>query len=382
MAAVDEGSVETVLRGLFEPDVHAKRIASLAHATLGVVHAASLGVHAIGRAMAEARGTAPKHGVKQVDRLLSNEGVSPWQLAARWVPYCLGERSEARVSLDWTEFGRDGHVTLVASLVSSHGRTTPLLWVTAPKGELAGVRNEFEDGLLLRLRECVPEGVRVTVLMDRGFADAKLFALLEELHLDYVVRVQARVQVRDEKTGKAQRASFWVPQGGRTLKLVHPRYTEQEVQVPAFVCVHKPRMKDAWCLVTSRADVTGAEVVRLYSRRFTIEETFRDVKDWRFGFSLAHTHVTSPERRDRLLLLCALAVALLTLLGAAGEAAGIDRHWKVNTRKERQYSLLRQGCMYYDAIPRMREEWLLPLMQHFAELLRAQPFVQEALGPI
>jgi len=37
-------------------------------------------------------------------------------------------------------------------------------------------------------------------------------------------------------------------------------------------------------------------------------------------------HVSTPARRDHLWLLNALAIALLTLLGAAGEALGYDRH--------------------------------------------------------
>ena len=38
-------------------------------------------------------------------------------------------------------------------------------------------------------------------------------------------------------------------------------------------------MKDAWFLATSRADLSGDEIIDLYSRRFTIEESFRDDKD-------------------------------------------------------------------------------------------------------
>ena len=36
-------------------------------------------------------------------------------------------------------------------------------------------------------------------------------------------------------------------------------------------------------------------------------------------------HVSTPDRRDRLWLINAFAVVLLTLLGAAGEALGYDR---------------------------------------------------------
>jgi N-acetylmuramic acid 6-phosphate (MurNAc-6-P) etherase len=62
---LDEQQVHSFLESLFEDDLHAKRILSLAHAVLGVIHAASLGVHTIGKALAWARGTRGKHGVNR-----------------------------------------------------------------------------------------------------------------------------------------------------------------------------------------------------------------------------------------------------------------------------------------------------------------------------
>jgi hypothetical protein len=41
---------------------------------------------------------------------------------------------------------------------------------------------------------------------------------------------------------------------------------------------------------------------------------------------LSTVRIGDPQRRDRLLLLNAFAVVLLTLLGAAGESLGMDRH--------------------------------------------------------
>ena len=77
--------------------------------------------------------------------------------------------------------------------------------------------------------------------------------------------------------------------------------------------------------------------------------------------------MSNPERRDRLWLINAFAVVLLTLLGAAGEALGYDRMLKTNTAKRRVHSLFRQGCMLYELIPTMPEHRLLPLMEKFAE---------------
>ena len=75
-------------------------------------------------------------------------------------------------------------------------------------------------------------------------------------------------------------------------------------------------------------------------------------------------------------------MVLLTLLGAAGEALGYDRMLKTNTAKRRVHSLFRQGCMLYDLIPTMREEWLRPLMQRFSQMLQEQPLFTDVFGPV
>ena len=135
-----------------------------------------------------------------------------------------------------------------------------------------------------------------------------------------------------------------------------------------------------WCLATSHEQLSAAQVIRLYGRRFTIEEGFRDAKDLRFGMGLSSSHIADPERRDRVLLLSAIACALLTLLGAAGESLGMERSLKANTVKRRTYSLFRQGCMYYQAIPNMLEHRLLPLLERFAQLVSEIPIFQEIFG--
>jgi hypothetical protein len=129
-------------------------------------------------------------------------------------------------------------------------------------------------------------------------------------------------------------------------------------------------MKDAWCIATSLADATSREIIDLYAKRWTIEPGFRDTKDLRFGMGLGSVRIQDPERRDRLLLINAFAIVLLTLLGAAGEALGMDRHLKTNTAKRRVHSLFRQGCMLYELIPTMPEIRLLPLMEKFSQLMR------------
>ena len=97
--------------------------------------------------------------------------------------------------MDWTDFDADGQATLALKLVTRHGRATPLVWLSVLKDELKDARNDYEDACLRRLAEVLPDGVRATILADRGFADTKLFGFLGELGFDYVIRLKGNTKV-------------------------------------------------------------------------------------------------------------------------------------------------------------------------------------------
>ena len=358
--------------------LHAKRVLSMTNAVVGVINAVSLSIHAIGTGLAIAGGKQPKHAIKQVDRLLSNTAVNVWALFAEWVPYVIASSRAIVVALDWTAFDADGHSTVALSLVTRHGRATPLVWMTVRNTHLKGRRNTYEDTVLLRLHEVLPPGVTVTVLADRGFGDQKLYELLADIGFDFVIRFRGSVTVH-AATGEVRTAAAWVPPNGRIRHLRGARVTADRYALDAVVCVQARGMQAAWCLAVRGASA-GAVAVKLYGRRFTIEETFRDTKDPRYGLGLAATHVRDPLRRDRLLLICAMALTLLTLLGAAGESLGMDRMLKANTVKKRTHSLFRQGCHYYAAIPTMTREILDPLIQRFGEYLLREPVYVRSFG--
>jgi hypothetical protein len=122
--------VRDFIDGVFDGERHAKRVLSLANASLGVIKTASLAVSTIGLGFALARGRATKHAVKQVDRLLSNPGIDVDAVLQYWVPYVVGSRDRIDVAMDWTDFDADGQATIILSLLTSHGRATPLVWRT------------------------------------------------------------------------------------------------------------------------------------------------------------------------------------------------------------------------------------------------------------
>ena len=220
--------VHQFLKRVFIDDLHAKRVLSLADGALGVMTGAALAVSLIGQALAQARGLFAKSAIKQVDRLLSNAGVVPWDLFASWVRELVGERREIVVAMDWTDFDADNQSTLALHLVPRHGRAMPLLWLTVDKDELKNQRNDFEDLSLSRLKALLPDGVAVTIL----------------------ARFRGDIHV-SAADGETRLAADWVGKGGRARMLRDAEVTATRQKVGAVVCVKAVGMKEAWHLAAS-----------------------------------------------------------------------------------------------------------------------------------
>ena len=294
----------------------------------------------------------------------------------------VGSRKNVEIAMDWTDFDADNQTTIMLSLLTSYGRATPLVWLTVGKDTLKDNRNNYEYQVLVWLAEALPADVKVLILADRGFGDHKLYRVLtDELKFEYLIRFRGNIKVT-AADGETQAAVDWVGKGGRMRILRGAAVTAQDYPVGAVVCVQAKDMKQPWCLATSLADEKAGILLKKYAKRWSIECSFRDSKDPHFGMGMGQIRISSPERRDRLWLLNALAVALLTLLGAAGEALGFDKHPKASTTKRRVHSLFRQGCLHYQLMPTMQEARLRLLMEKFAQLILEQPLFANIYGLI
>jgi hypothetical protein len=362
------------VNSVFGQGMHLKRVESLANAALGLLHSEELLLHKIGEGLAFAKGLDKKHATKQVDRLLSNKKLDIWQESEAWVPFIVGARNEIMISMDWTDFDADNQSTIAVNLITEHGRATPLLWKTINKSSLKHNRARYEDQILSRLKEILPAHVDVTVLADRGFADQEFFKFITDvLGFSYIIRIRGTIYI----TGKdkvTQHAKDWLRPDGHIRTLEKAAVTKNQCPVEKFVCTKQKDMKDAWYLVSDRKDLSGSAIVKYYSKRWRIEPYFRDIKDQRFGMGLASTHISTPERRDRLFFISTIAIAILTLLGAAGESIGFDRKLKVNTVKTRTHSLRRQGIFYYKFLQKFTEDERTKILDAFNKLLEGQSY--------
>src|SRR5690242_14913767 len=99
--------ISSIITEIYGEDLHKKRQQSLALAAMGVLGSESLFLHRIAEGLVDTRGGSKKHASKQIDRLLSNKGISVWDLSGSWVKYVVGENKSITVALDWSSFFDD-----------------------------------------------------------------------------------------------------------------------------------------------------------------------------------------------------------------------------------------------------------------------------------
>jgi hypothetical protein len=128
--------VQRIVDGIFGEDLHAERVLSLAHGTLGPQYASSLAIHAVGPGLAAARSRLDRRAVKQVDQHLSNRGINLNPMGAPWGNIRMDDRPQAGVKLDWT--GRRATATITPCL--SRACRRPMAINTAPVEDVEEVR--------------------------------------------------------------------------------------------------------------------------------------------------------------------------------------------------------------------------------------------------
>jgi hypothetical protein len=257
--------------------------------------------------------------VKQLSRLIHNPRLKPkdfakWlclQVLANQVP----RRGKVRLTIDWTT--EDDQHLLVISLVVGR-RALPIFWRAYSQGALKGRMKRYELAVIksaFKLIFLYVKPSRIRLSADRGFPDDDLFALLDDLKINYVIRVKGGVKgfYRGEWV-KLNTIRF---EGNARRRSLGQLYYCQKSPRRLWITMSRARNKkgdlETWYLV-SNLKLRAEPMAREYGFRFCCEEGFRDAK-WYLGF--AESRVTEIDAWSRLFALFAIALLVLTTLGIA-----------------------------------------------------------------
>ena len=263
----------------FGDDLHAKRVKSLAGATLGAIQSASLAVLAlIGQGLALARGRLTKHAVTA-----GGPGCyCPTRASTSRCP--AGALGALRGRQTRQHHGGDG-LDRVRRRRSGDDHAVSV--VPPRTGHAAGLADRGQGGAekpsqrlrvsesWVRLAEILPADVRVRIVADRGFGDHKLYRVLtEELKFDFVIRFRGNITVT-ATSGEARAAADWVGAGGRARTLQRRGGHRRGVSGRhRGLRGGRRAWKEPWCLAASTADEPARALISLCAKRWEIEEWF------------------------------------------------------------------------------------------------------------
>jgi len=345
--------------------VHRTRLKSVFFGVDALLRGGRLSLTELGRS---ASGTvSPKHNIKRIDRLLGNRHI-PCEMPTfcKAITLLLVEPGTRPVILiDWTRIG-DTHCALVASLARD-GRALPLYFEVHSKYRLSNP--ELERSFLKQLKAVLPNRCKPILVTDGGYR-TPWFRAVSSMGWSYVGRLSTHVyvQLRDtqqwvrndrlEQQAQAKPCDLGLCQSPKKDPISHrvliaPKFKRNSSRRP-----QKRRRGDRgrghqrtvdrnvvpWILATNLLNHSPQAIMSLYASRMQIEETFRDTKSVRFGWSFRHAKSGSSERYLVMLLLAALAGMILTLIGIAAETKRLHLRFQANTiRKRRVLSLFQLG---------------------------------------
>ena len=366
-----------ILRRLLAPrlgSVHAVRLTAVFAVAEAISIVGRLSVAAVGRGLAGP--VHPKHSIKRVDRLLSNSHL-PLELTTFYAAIArVVTRGEHRplVVLDWTQMV--GQLWALVAAVPVAGRAVPIY------GEVHHLKRgaaspPVEAAFLHRLKRVLPEDARPIVVADAGFR-RPFFEEVLKLGWDYVGRLRGnrvlvgpRGRVRPNTLTRSANATprdlgryelspysncrrqhSWPGPFVARLVTVYRRSERRRAPPKQSRCPNSMSKQKAiranrepWLLATSLQRHSANSVAAIYGGRMSIEQTFRDTKNHRWGWCLRDVRCNSAQRLNALLLLVSIAFFALGELGLAAARQGRERRYRANTGARRAISIFVLGAL-------------------------------------
>lgn len=296
-----------------------------------------------------------KHAIKAVDRLIGSRAF----YAERHKVYrglaglLLSPHSTPVILVDTVEV-RAGWYALVAS-VPFRGRSFPICSrVVRHSKPTSTVLGRF----LRDLQQVVPDDCKPVLVTDAAF-ESVWFDAVAAMDWDYVGRVRNSTKmlldgrwmgnkaVHRRATNRARNLGMVLfprrrPSPRRMVLAKRPKSKHRRCLTRTGKVGRKGQTKDfrrsarePWLLATSLT-ARPSVVVDVFALRMRIEETFRDAKNFRCGWSLRHCGCRSRPRLELMLLVGAIGFFVQQVVGLAAENLHMHHAHQANTERRRR----------------------------------------------
>jgi len=295
----------------------ARHLSTLACLICGIIRSRSVQLPEIaGKVPADAGGymdpdTKPESQVKRFYRWLRNASVSHEIYFLPFAQQILRALAHDTLVLliDGTVVGR-GCMTLVIAVVYKQ-RALPIAWLVDKKKK-GHFSEERHLELIQSVRGMIPDAPRIVLLGDGEFDGVDLQSVVNHWNWDYVLRTS--------ETNTLCWADHWFSfketlahvKPGEVFVVPESLFTQRGYGPVMGLTWWRKDCKEPIHLVTNMP--CADEACHFYAKRFKIETFFSDQKGR--GFNLQKSHMSDPERLNRLLMAAFLAYYWIVAMGA------------------------------------------------------------------
>lgn len=334
--------------------VHKSRRKAIWRAVSSLLIGGMLWLSALGRH--RPGGTAEKHSIKAIDRLLGNAilYVERKLIYGALARVLLPRLRSPIVLVDVVEIRPN--VCAMSAALAFDGRAIPVYHIVRKKSYIS--KRQCRRTFLQGLAEVLPDGSKPVLVTDAGFQSTWLDEV-EEMGWDYVARVRHGTKFLYGNEWRSAQELHKLAKGhARSLgKVAYPKQSPKERRLVlakarktkgrARLNSRKRRGKtstdrrcrksasEPWLLATT-LECAADFVVGIYALRMQIEQNYRDQKNHRWGWALDQTRTRSQSRLEILLLIASLAYAIQLSIGWAGEQEKLHHRFQANTVRDRR----------------------------------------------
>jgi len=336
------------------PEMHKSRLRALSAVVAGALRGGRLTVTGLGRSILSA--AKEKHSIKRADRLLANQHLQSERVSAYFqiANVIVGNTKQPVILVDWSDVDARRKFFLLRAAIPVKGRSLTIYEEihNCSTREKQATHNQF----LENLKAILPPDCKPIIVTDAGFR-VPWFKKVRALGWDFVGRIRGRTMVsKTEKTGWKRAKLLYSRATTKPKRMIETFLTRSNSLCCTLVLfkskpkkrkrlgkmgkrsrsrtslVNSARAREPWLLATSLETLPHA-VVKIYSKRMQIEESFRDLKCPRYGLSLYFNNTYKIERLKVLLLIGTLAAIFAYLLGKTATVLGLHRQFQANTEK-------------------------------------------------
>jgi hypothetical protein len=197
----------------------------------------------------------------------------------------------------------DGLEVLMISIRVGN-RALPVAW-TVEKTE-GNIGFESQEKLLNQVYAMLPEGVSVMLMGDRFYGTKSLVEWCQNHHFSYRIRIKGNLLFQHE--GATISAQDAYAMGMQSMAAA--TFNKSAIRTNIGI-LHEEGHPEPWFIVMDCAP--NAYKALDYGMRWGIESMFSDFKSR--GFGITQSHLTDPDRLERLILVLALALYWSTSIG-------------------------------------------------------------------